>query len=130
MKVLRLVAAHDVGRVINPTTAEGQIEGAALHGLGYAISEDSGLTGELPSSRTLEIISFQESSDMPKIEVIFVETNDPNGPFGAKGIAEPALVPVAPAVANAVYDATRVRVRNLPLTGEKVLNEMMRTKSR
>jgi CO/xanthine dehydrogenase Mo-binding subunit len=67
---------------------------------------------------------------MPKIDVIFVETNDPNGPFGAKGIAEPALVPVAPAVANAVYDATRARVRTLPLTGEKVLSEMTRSRSK
>ncbi len=130
VKVLQIVAAHDVGRVINPTTAEGQIEGAALHGLGYAISEDLRIDRGVTIVKDFRDYFIPRASDMPKIDVIFVEISDPNGPFGAKGIAEPALVPVAPAVANAVYDATRARVRNLPLTGEKVLTEMRKVRAK
>jgi CO/xanthine dehydrogenase Mo-binding subunit len=121
VKVLSLVAAHDVGKVINPTTAEGQIEGAALHGLGYALTEDMRIENGVTLAKDFRDYFIPRAADMPPIQVIFVETNDPNGPFGAKGLAEPALVPVAPAIANAVADAVKARVTSLPITPERVL---------
>jgi len=124
VKVINLVAAHDVGKVINPTTAEGQIEGAALHGLGLALWEDMRIEKGVTLVKDFRDYFILRAPDMPPVKVIFVEKNDPNGPFGAKGIAEAALVPVAPAIANAVADAIKARVTSLPLTPEKVLNTL------
>ncbi len=124
VKVLKIASAHDVGRAINPTLLEGQIEGAISQGLGYALSEDM----RIEEGRTL-VTDFRDyflrrAPDMPPIESILVETNDPYGAYGLKGIGEPAMVPVAPAVANAVYNAVGVRISELPITREKVLNAM------
>jgi len=122
VRVLRMVAAHDTGRTINPTLAEGQIEGAILQGMGYALSERiiCSRDGKVENPNFLDYkILFSE--DMPKIETFLIETNDPEGPFGAKGLGEPGLIPTAPAIANAVYDALGVRVTELPITPEKVL---------
>lgn len=124
VKVLNLVAAHDVGKVINPTTAEGQIEGAALHGLGLALWEDMRIENGVTLVKDFRDYFILRAPDMPPVQVIFVEKSDPNGPFGAKGIAEAALVPVAPAVANAIADAIKARVSSLPMTPEKVLRAM------
>jgi CO/xanthine dehydrogenase Mo-binding subunit len=124
VKVINLVAAHDVGKVINPTTAEGQIEGAALHGLGLALWEDMRIEKGVTLVKDFRDYFILRAPDMPPVKVIFVEKSDPNGPFGAKGIAEAALVPVAPAIANAVADAIKARVTSLPLTPEKVLNTL------
>ena len=121
VKVLNLVAAHDVGRVINPTTAEGQIEGAALHGLGLALWEDMRIEKGVTLVKDFRDYFILRAPDMPPVKVIFVEKRDPNGPFGAKGIAEAALVPIAPAIANAIADAVKARVTSLPMTPEKVL---------
>jgi len=124
VKVLRVASAHDVGRAINPTLLEGQIEGAIHQGLGYALSEDM----RIEEGRTL-VTDFRDyflrrAPDMPPIQPILVETNDPHGAYGLKGIGEPAMVPVAPAVANAVYHAIGVRISELPITREKVLKAM------
>ena len=121
VKVLNLVAAHDVGRVINPTTAEGQIEGAALHGLGLALWEDMRIEKGVTLVKDFRDYFIMRAPDMPPVKVIFVEKRDPNGPFGAKGIAEASLVPIAPAIANAIADAVNARVTSLPMTPEKVL---------
>ena len=113
-----------MGKVITPTTAEGQIEGAALHGLGLALWEDMRIEKGVTLVKDFRDYFILRAPDMPPVKVIFVEKNDPNGPFGAKGIAEAALVPVAPAIANAVADAIKARVTSLPLTPEKVLNTL------
>lgn len=122
VKIIRLVAAHDVGKVLNPPGLEGQIYGALAQGVGYALYEelisDEGKIRN-PDFRDYKIPRFHEVS-FP-IDLEFIETDDRYGPFGAKGVAEPGLVPTAPAIANAIYNAVGVRIRNLPITPEKVL---------
>ncbi len=120
--ILRLVAAHDVGRILNRQTLEGQIYGALAQGVGLALYEQvQSCEGRVlnPSFTDYKIPTIQEMA-FP-IELDFIETHDQLGPFGAKGVGEPGLVPTAPAIANAIYDAVGVRIRHLPITPEKVL---------
>jgi len=122
VKILKLIAAHDVGKVLNPPGLKGQIYGAIAQGVGYALyeqvlSKEGKITN--PSFRDYKIPTIQEM-DFP-IKLDFIETHDDFGPFGAKGIAEPGLVPTAPAIANAIYNAIGVRIRDLPITPEKIL---------
>jgi CO/xanthine dehydrogenase Mo-binding subunit len=120
VEVTRVVAAHDVGRAINPMLLEGQIEGGVLQGLGYALHEEVVLKdGRMANANFLDY-RMPGPRDVPPIETVLIETDEPNGPFGAKGIGEPPIVPVAPALANAVADATGVRLRELPMTPERV----------
>lgn len=121
--VIKVVAAHDVGTAINPASVEGQIEGALQQGLGYALSEEVQLdktTGEIlnPNFTDYKMLT---SMDMPKIEAIIVQASSTSGPFGAKSIGESGLVPTAAAIANAIYDAVGIRLKELPITPEKVL---------
>ena len=121
VKILKYIAAHDVGRAINPMLLEGQVYGGAAMGIGYALTEQLVLkNGKVinPDFRDYKILT---AADVPNIEAIVIETDDPFGPFGAKGIGEPGLVPTAPAIANAIYDAIGVRIKDLPITPEKVL---------
>ena len=122
VRLLKLVAVHDVGRALNPKALRGQIYGALAQGLGYALYEQV-LTHEgrvlNPGFRDYKIPTACEL-DFP-VEVAFVETGDGFGPFGAKGVGEPGLVPTAPAIANAIHDAVGVWVRDLPITPDKVL---------
>jgi xanthine dehydrogenase molybdenum-binding subunit len=122
VKVLQFVAAHDVGKVINPQTIKGQIYGGIVQGLGYALCEeyrtDKGKNLN-PNFLDYKILSARDI-DFP-IHVTCIETNDLEGPYGAKGVGEPGLVPTAPAISNAVYDATGIRMKDLPITPEKVL---------
>ncbi|MGS0763499.1 xanthine dehydrogenase family protein molybdopterin-binding subunit [Syntrophomonas curvata] len=119
--VVNYWAAHDVGRVIHPKLLAGQVEGGVAMGIGWALMEDM-LTrdGKILNDGFLDY-RIPGSNDVPRINSIWVETDEPNGPFGAKGIGEPALNPVAPAVANAIYHATGVRFNELPITPEKIL---------
>jgi CO/xanthine dehydrogenase Mo-binding subunit len=122
VKILKLIAAHDVGRVLNRQTLEGQTYGALAQGIGYALYEEIIVeNGRImnPNFRDYKIPTISEM-DFP-IELHFIETDDKHGPFGAKGVGEPGLVPTAPAIANAVYDAIGVRIRDLPITPEKIL---------
>ena len=124
VKVLRSVAAHDVGQCINPAAVEGQLEGGAQNGQGYALSEEM-----LYEEGRLVTPSFSEylmptSMDVPKVECIVLESRSGVGPFGAKGIGEPAMTPVAPAIANAVADAIGVRVHEMPITPERVIKAL------
>jgi xanthine dehydrogenase molybdenum-binding subunit len=122
VRLLRLVAAHDVGRVINPQTLAGQCHGALAQGVGYALYEEViSREGRIlnPSFCDYKIPTIHEMA-FP-VDLVFVETGDADGPFGAKGVGEPGLVPTAPAIANAVADAVGVRIRDLPMTPEKVL---------
>jgi xanthine dehydrogenase molybdenum-binding subunit len=120
--ILNLIAAHDVGRAINPTLVKGQIYGAVYTGVGFGLTEEiQVIDGKVmnPSFRDYKILT---ANDNIPIEAVIVEDPDQAGPFGAKGIGEPGLVPTAPAIANAVYDAVGVRIRDLPITPEKVLD--------
>ncbi len=122
VKIIKLSAAHDVGRVLNRQTLAGQTYGALAQGVGYALYEEvKSERGRIvnPDFRDYKIPTAAEM-DFP-IELDFIETDDPAGPFGAKGVGEPGLVPTAPAIANAIYDAIGVRIRDLPITPEKIL---------
>ena len=121
VKILKYIAAHDVGRAINPMLLEGQVYGGATMGIGYALTERLILKdGKVMNPNFLDY-KMLTAKDVPNIETIVIETNDPFGPFGAKGIGEPGSVPTAPAIANAIYDAVGVRIKDLPITPEKVL---------
>ena len=112
MRLIRIHAAHDVGRAINPTLVEGQIYGGIAQGIGFALME------EYISGRTDNLHDYliPTVGDIPPISVHLIEDREPLGPFGAKGVGEPALIPTAPAILNAVYDAVRVRVATIPAT--------------
>jgi CO/xanthine dehydrogenase Mo-binding subunit len=121
VNLLKIWAAHDVGKAINPALAEGQIEGGTLQGVGYALMEDM-TTNADGAIRNPEFSTYiiPTASDQPEIVPIIVEHPFPGGPFGAKGFGEQPLMGVAPAIANAVYDAVKVRIKDLPITPEKV----------
>jgi aldehyde oxidoreductase len=111
VKVLRIVAAHDVGRAINPTLVEGQIEGGIAQGLGLALMEEF-LPGR---TENLHDYLIPTIGDVPEIECILIEDREPLGPSGAKGVGEPGLVPTAPAILGAIHHATGVRAHRVPL---------------
>lgn len=121
VRVLKLVDAVDAGTIINPLTAEGQVEGGLTQGLGYATSEEM-LYDDKGSLLTRDFSAYRiyTAVDMPRLLPILVETNEPSGPFGAKAIAEIPIDGAAPAIANAVFAATGVRIRQIPLTPERV----------
>jgi CO/xanthine dehydrogenase Mo-binding subunit/aerobic-type carbon monoxide dehydrogenase small subunit (CoxS/CutS family) len=116
VKVLKLVAAHDVGRAINPTLLEGQIEGGVAQGLGLALMEEF-IPGR---GENLHDYLVPTVGDMPPVTSILIEDASPVGPFGAKGIGEQALIPTAPAIMNAIHDAIGVRIRRVPATPDRV----------
>jgi len=121
VKIVKYVAAHDVGRAINPMLLEGQIYGAAAMGTGYALTEQLILEkGEVMNANFRDYKILTAKDKIP-VEPVIVETFDPDGPYGAKGIGEPGCVPSAPAIANAIYDAIGVRIKDLPITPEKIL---------
>jgi len=120
VKILKYIAAHDVGRAINPMLLEGQVYGGATMGIGYALTERLIMqNGKVMNPNFLDY-KMLTAKDVPNIEPIVIETNDQFGPFGAKGIGEPGLVPTAPAIANAIYDAIGVRIKELPITPEGI----------
>lgn len=119
--VLNYVAAHDVGRAINPQTTEGQIHGGVAQGIGWALMENMILEKGRVMNPNFRDYVVPGPLDLPPIKPILVESIDPNGPFGAKGIGEPALNPVPAAIANAIYHAVGVRITDLPITPEKIL---------
>jgi xanthine dehydrogenase molybdenum-binding subunit len=126
IRLLRYVAVHDSGRIVHPEAARGQVVGGVVQGIGYALMEEIPIDPESGAPLTLNLDSFKIPNliDIPPIETVFIEHPDPIGPFGAKALGEPPLVPVAAALANAVNDATGVRIRELPITAEKVLRCM------
>ena len=117
VKVTRVVAAHDVGRILNPAGARGQVEGAVVMGIGFALMEEyvPGATRDFGDYRIPTL------HDVPDIGAIFIERQDPGGPFGAKGLGECATIPTAPAILNAVAHATGVRITALPANRARVL---------
>jgi len=119
--VLDFVAAHDIGRAINPTMVEGQIVGGVAMGLGAVLGEELIYENGRPVNPAYLHYALPRAADLPRIRPILIEDPDPNGPYGAKSIGELGVIPVAPAVANAIYDAVGIRLRELPFTPDKVL---------
>jgi CO/xanthine dehydrogenase Mo-binding subunit/aerobic-type carbon monoxide dehydrogenase small subunit (CoxS/CutS family) len=111
-KILRITAAHDVGRALNPTQVEGQVHGGVVQGLGLALMEEYH-AGRTDNLHDYLIPTF---GDVPPIDVILIEDREPLGPYGAKGVGEPALIPTAPAIFGAIRHATGVRVTHAPAT--------------
>lgn len=121
VRVLEVVTVHDVGHIVNPAGAIGQIEGGVVHGLGIALSEGTVFQNGRQANANLLDYKLQTIADAPAIHVEFVNAHAPNGgPYGAKGVGEPPVVPTAGAVANAIADATKTRVRRLPMTPVRV----------
>lgn len=114
-RVDRMIAAHDVGRAINPQQCEAQIEGAVHMGLGYALTEELPCKDGMPVTFNLRDIGVLRASHMPKVEVILVEDPEPEGPFGAKGVGEIGLVPTAGSVAGALEAFDGIRRKRLPM---------------
>jgi aldehyde oxidoreductase len=120
--VRRVVAAHDVGRAVNPTLVEGQVQGGIAQGIGLALME------EYVPGRTDNLHDYliPTAGDMPEIEVLLIEDPEPAGPYGAKGVGEPALVATAPAILAAIHHATGVRPRRVPVTPSRLLASIRR----
>jgi CO/xanthine dehydrogenase Mo-binding subunit/CO/xanthine dehydrogenase FAD-binding subunit len=124
VRLLNMVAAHDIGTAINPTFVEGQIAGGVAMSVGVALGEELiHEQGRLVNASFLNY-PLRRPADLPYIRTILVEGDDPKGPYGAKGVGELCVTPGAPAVANAVYDAVGVRVRDLPITPDKILSAL------
>ena len=124
IELLKSAACHDVGRAINPSAVQGQICGGSHQGLGYAMMEDFELQDGYIKTPSLAEYLIPTVLDFPSTEAIVLESGTGVGPFGAKGIGEPALTPAAPAVANAVADALGVRITELPFTPKRVLESL------
>jgi CO/xanthine dehydrogenase Mo-binding subunit/aerobic-type carbon monoxide dehydrogenase small subunit (CoxS/CutS family) len=124
VKVLRIVAAHDVGKAINPTLVEGQIQGGIAQGLGLALMEEY-LPGR---TENLHDYLIPTVGDVPEIDCLLIEDPEPLGPSGAKGVGEPGLVPTAPAILGAVHHATGVRARRIPLLPHRLREAILALK--
>jgi len=127
VRVVEFVTALDVGTVLNPKLAEGQVHGAVSMGLGYALTEEL-LFDERGRPRNVGFLDYKilKATGMPKMRTIFVETYEPSGPFGVKAVAEIPTNGPAPAVGNALRQALGVRLRDLPFTPEKILRAIGR----
>ena len=121
LTVLRYTVGHDCGQPLNPMSVEGQIEGCISMGMGYAVSEDLRFDGGQTLNPSFLGYAMPTANQMPEINITHVVSDDPHGPFGAKETGEGSLDPVAPAVVNAVYNAIGVRIKDLPVTPEKIL---------
>jgi xanthine dehydrogenase molybdenum-binding subunit len=114
-RLVKMIAAHDVGRVINPTQLAGQMYGSLHMGIGYALTEDFESEGGVIRAKKMNDCGVLRSHQMPEMELIFVEEEDPECPFGARGVGEIGLVPTAPAIAGALYRYDGVVRTRLPM---------------
>lgn len=128
VQVLHVWAAHDVGKAINPENVEGQIEGGFVQGLGYALFEKIKFNNGKALNTNLADYKLPTALDVPPIDTAIIENMEPSGPFGAKGAGEGPLVPCPPAIANAIFSVLGVRIKELPLTPEAVLNALRKKK--
>jgi CO/xanthine dehydrogenase Mo-binding subunit len=129
VRLSRVTAAHDVGKVLNPETLEGQIQGGVLQGAGMALCEKMQTDGGRIVTPDLATYIIPTAVDAPEIEALFVEHPYSRGPFGAKGVGETPAMPGAAAIANAVAHAIGVRFEELPITAESVKRALMERKS-
>ncbi len=121
VKVHTIIAAHDVGKAINPKIIRGQIEGGVVMGMGYGLSEEFIIENGLIKTDTLRKCNIPSIDQSPHIIPLIIENPDPNGPYGAKGMAEVSILPTAAAVVNAIYDAVGVRIYDLPAKPKNIL---------
>ena len=129
VEVLHFWCAHDLGKVINPIGAECQIEGGVLSmGIGYALMENLVLKEGKVQNTNFADYKIPTMLDSCPVETRFIETIDPYGPFGAKGVGEPAMIPSAAAISNAIYHAVGIRIKDLPITPEKVISAIHQQK--
>jgi CO/xanthine dehydrogenase Mo-binding subunit len=128
IEVVRLHSAHDVGKAISPAGCEGQIEGAASIGIGWLFTEEMVFEKGVVTNPTLLDYKIPATLDMPEVFPLLVEEEDPTGPFGAKGIGEPALVATAAAVANAITDAIGIRIHDMPFSPDRIFAALKRNR--
>lgn len=130
VEVLDVIACHDVGKAINPQNVRLQIEGSVIMGMGYALSEEYKMEEGWNVTNTLGKCGVPRAKQTPNIVSGVVEVADPNGPFGAKGLGEIASLPTAPAIINAIHDATGVRINDLPARKSRVIEALEETEAR
>ena len=129
VRVIKVVAAQDLGKAINPLQVEGQMAGAVAQGIGYALLEEVELKEGQIQNPAYSGYLIPTALDVPKIQSIIVEAAETSGPYGAKGLGEPAMLPVVAAVINAIDNAVGVRITSLPATPEKILRALAEKKS-
>ena len=129
VRVKKIWAAHDVGRAINPAGLEAQIEGGAAQGIGWALTENFKLKLGKVLTDNLTTYLLPTALDVGEIESILVEDPEPEGPWGAKGIGEPAIIPTAAAIANAVSNALGKPINHIPITPENVMTALNSSKT-
>ncbi len=127
VSLLHFAAAHDVGKAINPNRVEGQIEGGAAQGIGFGLMEDYLEVEGVPLTWNLHEYLIPTAKDLPDIRAIVLESGSGKGPFGAKGIGEPAITAAAPAVVNAIRDAIGLRITHIPATAERIFFALRET---
>jgi CO/xanthine dehydrogenase Mo-binding subunit len=120
VQVLRIVAAADGGRALNPQAFLGQVEGGIVMGIGTALTEEFKLEEGIPQTRRWKDYKTPQLGDMPEMAIHLVEESTSTGPFGAKGVGELPSIPTAPAICNAIFDATGARVYALPAKAEEI----------
>ena len=124
VKVRKIAAAHDCGFAINPMSVEGQIEGSVSMTFGQALFEEFKMEKGWSMNPSFLEYKLPTAADMPQVKSLIVESQDPEGPFGAKEASEGTNIPTIPAIANAIYDAIGVRIKDLPITPEKILKAL------
>jgi len=124
VKVLKIASATDAGQAVNPMLVEGQIEGGAIQGLGYALMEEMKVQNGEFLNASLSNYIIPTAKDSPIIESLIVEVPDPNSPHGVKGVGEPAMIPTAPAILNAINNAIGKRIYDLPASPERILSAL------
>jgi xanthine dehydrogenase molybdenum-binding subunit len=125
--LLRFTTAHDVGRILNPVDHQGQIDGAVMQGIGYALTEELQVEEGKVTSLPFADYKIPGMKDIPTLQTVILASEEGSGPYNARGIGENPISPVAPAIANAVADAVGVRIKDLPITAEKVYRALTGT---
>jgi CO/xanthine dehydrogenase Mo-binding subunit len=124
VEVLKLTTCYDVGKAINLLSVEGQMEGGSIYGMGYALTEEVIMEKGITMTPSFAEYIIPTAVDVPDVKAILVESGGGLGPYGAKGIGEPACSIIAPAILNAIYDAVGVRIKSLPATPEKIIRAL------
>ncbi len=124
VEILKLTTCYDVGKAVNPLSVEGQMEGGSIYGMGYALTEEVIMEKGITMTPSFSEYIIPTAADVPDVKAILVESGGGLGPYGAKGIGEPACSIIAPAISNAIYDAIGIRIKSLPATPEKIIRAL------